>query len=90
MLNFCRLNSTITGQRKPKENKRNKRKRKKGTGERRYSESEASDYENHTQTPISFEPIENNKQNKNGANKKQNSNEKCYPKNNHLMFDLEM
>lgn len=40
---FYRINSTITGQRKPKENKRKKKKRNQ---ERRYSEGEASDYEN--------------------------------------------
>lgn len=40
------MNSTIIGQRKPKENKRKKKKR---TQERRYSEGEASDYENHVQ-----------------------------------------
>lgn len=42
-----RMNSTIIGQRKPKENKRKKKKR---SQERRYSEGEASDYENHLQT----------------------------------------
>lgn len=44
---FCdRMNSTIIGQRKPKENKRKKKKRNQ---ERRYSEGEASDYENQLQ-----------------------------------------
>lgn len=37
------MNSTIVGQRKPKENKR---KKKKHSRDRRYSEGEASDYEN--------------------------------------------
>lgn len=37
------MNSTIIGQRKPKENKRKKKNRNQ---ERRYSEGEASDYEN--------------------------------------------
>lgn len=41
-----RMNSTIIGQRKPKENKRKKKKR---SQERRYSEGEASDYENQLQ-----------------------------------------
>lgn len=41
------MNSTIIGQRKPKENKRKKKKRNQ---ERRYSEGEASDYENNLQT----------------------------------------
>lgn len=41
------MNSTIIGQRKPKENKRKKKKR---TQERRYSEGEASDYENQVQS----------------------------------------
>lgn len=41
-----RMNSTIIGQRKPKENKRKKKKRNQ---ERRYSEGEASDYENNLQ-----------------------------------------
>lgn len=41
------MNSTIIGQRKPKENKRKKKKRNQ---ERRYSEGEASDYENHLQS----------------------------------------
>lgn len=40
------MNSTIIGQRKPKENKRKKKKRNQ---ERRYSEGEASDYENQLQ-----------------------------------------
>lgn len=40
------MNSTIIGQRKPKENKRKKKKR---SQERRYSEGEASDYENQLQ-----------------------------------------
>lgn len=40
------MNSTIIGQRKPKENKRKKKKRQQ---ERRYSEGEASDYENNLQ-----------------------------------------
>lgn len=40
------MNSTIIGQRKPKENKRKKKKRNQ---ERRYSEGEASDYENNLQ-----------------------------------------
>lgn len=44
---FHRMNSTIIGQRKPKENKRKKKKR---TQERRYSEGEASDYENQLQS----------------------------------------
>lgn len=41
------MNSTIVGQRKPKENKRKKKKR---SLERRYSEGEASDYENNLQS----------------------------------------
>lgn len=41
------MNSTIIGQRKPKENKRKKKKR---TQERRYSEGEASDYETNLQS----------------------------------------
>ncbi|XP_055307406.1 protein kintoun [Sitodiplosis mosellana] len=41
-----KMNSTIIGQRKPKENKRKKKKRNQ---ERRYSEGEASDYENNLQ-----------------------------------------
>ncbi|XP_031641221.1 protein kintoun [Contarinia nasturtii] len=41
-----KINSTIIGQRKPKENKRKKKKRNQ---ERRYSEGEASDYENNLQ-----------------------------------------
>lgn len=39
---FYRIQSTILGQRKPQANKRKKKKR---TTERRYSEGEASDYE---------------------------------------------
>lgn len=39
-----RIRSTILGQRKPKTNKRKKKKR---TTERRYSEGEASDYDEH-------------------------------------------
>lgn len=39
---YSRMNSTIVGQRKPKNKKR---KKKKNTGERRYSEGEASDYD---------------------------------------------
>lgn len=46
-LKFSRMNSTIIGQRKPKENKRKKKKRNQ---DRRYSEGEASDYENNLQT----------------------------------------
>lgn len=42
-----RMNSTIIGQRKPKENKRKKKKR---CRDRRYSEGEASDYENNVST----------------------------------------
>lgn len=40
------MNSTIVGQRKPKDNKR---KKKKDSRDRRYSEGEASDYENNVQ-----------------------------------------
>lgn len=46
MFFLYRMNSTIIGQRKPKENKRKKKKR---SQERRYSEGEASDYENQLQ-----------------------------------------
>lgn len=41
------MNSTIINARKPKENKRKKKKRNQ---ERRYSEGEASDYENNLQS----------------------------------------
>ena len=43
------MNSTIVGQRKPKANKRKKKKR---TLERRYSEGEASDYESKSSDTI--------------------------------------
>lgn len=41
-----RMNSTIVGQRKPKENKRKRKNRNHQPRERSYSEGEASDYEN--------------------------------------------
>lgn len=75
----CRMNSTIIGQRKPKENKRKKKKR---TQERRYSEGEASDYENHVQPNHCKKVIAAEQAD---ANKNKDTEHK-----NNLIFDIEI
>lgn len=76
------MNSTIIGQRKPKENKRKKKKR---SQERRYSEGEASDYENQLQQTDAC----NNHCVKSGAATDINKNQDVEHKNN-LIFDIEI
>lgn len=83
-----RMNSTIIGQRKPKENKRKKKKR---CQERRYSEGEASDYENHLQAQSCGDKCQKN--NKNNCNNNPNSsktNNKDADLKNNLIFDIEI
>lgn len=87
------MNSTIIGQRKPKENKRYKKKKR--NQERRYSEGEASDYENHLQqsssTPAS-DACNNNhcmKSTTAVAATDINKNQDAQHKNN-LIFDIEI
>lgn len=83
-----RTNSTIIGQRKPKENKRKKKKRNQ---ERRYSEGEASDYENHLQAQLCGDSCQKN--NKNNCNNNTNSSRtktKEAELKNNLIFDIEI
>lgn len=98
------MNSTIIGQRKPKENKR-KRKNRNQQRERSYSEGEASDYENQQnvsanacnercRTKFTTNGANNNKNNfKSGdiiAKGKHKSNDNSAENKNGLMFDLEI
>lgn len=84
------MNSTIIGQRKPKENKRKKKKR---SQERRYSEGEASDYENNLQAQSCGGKCQKN--NKNICNNNNNTNSsktktKETELKNNLIFDIEI
>lgn len=91
------MNSTIVGQRKPKENKRKKKKRNR---ERCYSEGEASDYENHPPSNVQQNACNGNchqktgsdSNRKNGAGKeKSKSADKSQTESkNNLMFDIEI
>lgn len=84
-----RMNSTIIGQRKPKENKR---KKKKHSQERRYSEGEASDYENQLQQSAPSRACNNNhcvKSATAAAATDINKNHDAQHKNN-LIFDIEI
>lgn len=77
------MNSTIIGQRKPKENKRKKKNRNQ---ERRYSEGEASDYENNLQTGTC-----NNRCHKTTASTTMNiNNNKDTEHKTNLIFDIEI
>lgn len=82
---FHRMNSTIIGQRKPKENKRKKKKR---TQDRRYSEGEASDYENQLPTACNNNQCQKNGLNAAAEHAKKNPKE-TEPKNS-LIFDIEI
>lgn len=77
------MNSTIIGQRKPKENKRKKKKRNQ---ERRYSEGEASDYENNLQASGAC----NNRCQKPTASVDVNKNHKDTEHKTNLIFDIEI
>lgn len=82
------MNSTIIGQRKPKENKRKKKKR---SQERRYSEGEASDYEHQLQQSATSGACNNNHCAKaaTAATTDINKNQDAEHKNN-LIFDIEI
>lgn len=100
------MNSTIIGQRKPKENKRKRKNRNQHQQrERSYSEGEASDYENQQAGPVvacngrcrtksTANEANNNKNSfKSGdttAKGKHKSNDKTAENKNGLMFDLEI
>lgn len=77
------MNSTIIGQRKPKENKRKKKKRNQ---ERRYSEGEASDYENNLQSGT----CNNRCQKPNGPTAVDTNKIKDTENKNNLIFDIEI